>query len=199
MAVNIVPHLLAFISKNRVSGAAERHLHQVRQKTVQLHAGMRWPGQTAAPKDSDSHVEVASIFLRGKIRRRLGSSKERMQCLIDPACFGDTRKIFRPRVVVPLLQLLQGNLIRCIAINLVGAQKNENCLGQMLSCRFEEIHRPNCIHLEVEQWNLSRLIVRRLRRAVNDQIEALRSKEFFNARPVADIQRRMCESLGHTL
>src|SRR6267378_3966573 len=69
----------------------------------------------------------------------------------------------------------------------------------MLACRFQEIHRAERIHVEIEQGNLSRLIVRRLRRAVDDQIEALRSKEFFDGCSVANVQRRMCEPLGHTL
>ena len=34
---------------------------------------------------------------------------------------------------------------------------------------------------------------------MDNQIETLRSKEFFHRRPVADIQRRVCESLRHTL
>src|SRR6267378_2323790 len=69
----------------------------------------------------------------------------------------------------------------------------------MLARRFQEVHRAEGIHLEIEQGNLSRFIVRRLRRAVDDQIEALRSKEFFDGRSVANVQRRVRESLGHGL
>src|ERR1700682_6141452 len=69
----------------------------------------------------------------------------------------------------------------------------------MLARRFQEIHRAERIHLEIEKRNLSRLIVRRLRRAVDDQIEALRSKEFFDGRSVSNVQRRVCEPLGYPL
>ena len=69
----------------------------------------------------------------------------------------------------------------------------------MLARRFQEIHRAERIHLEIEQGNLSRFIVRRLRRAVDDQVEALCSKEFFDGCSVANVQRRVCEPLGHTL
>ena len=34
---------------------------------------------------------------------------------------------------------------------------------------------------------------------MDDQIKAVRSKQFFDGRPVANIQRRVCEPLGHTL
>jgi hypothetical protein len=37
----------------------------------------------------------------------------------------------------------------------------------MLARRFQKIHRPECVHLEIEQRNLPRFIVRRLRRAVD--------------------------------
>src|SRR5260370_32144930 len=69
----------------------------------------------------------------------------------------------------------------------------------MLARGFQEVHRVERILLEIEQGNLSRFIVRRLRRAVDDQIEALRSKEFFDRRSVANVQRRVCKPLGHTL
>src|SRR6266480_1177136 len=122
-----------------------------------------------------------------------------MQRLIDPTALSDTREIFRPRVVVPLLQLRKRNLVGRIAINLVGAQKYEYRLGRMLARRFQEIHGAKRIHLEIEQGNFSRFIVRRLRRAVDDQIEALRSKEFFDGRSVANVQRRVREPLGRSL
>src|SRR6266550_1966275 len=199
MTVNIVAHLLALVAKNGISAAAECHLHQIRQKAMQLHAGVRWPRQAATSKNPYLHVEVAPIFLRDEIRRRFRSAEQRMQRLIDPTALGDTREIFRPRVVVPLLQLRKWNLVGRIAINLVGAQKYEYRLGRMLARRFQEIHRAKRIHLEIEQGNLSRFIVRRLRRAVDDQIEALCSKEFFDGRSVANVQRRVSEPLGYGL
>ena len=69
----------------------------------------------------------------------------------------------------------------------------------MLPRGFEEIYRPERIHFEIEQGNLPRFIVRRLRRAVDDQIKPVNSQEFFDARSVANIQRRVCKSLGQTL
>ena len=199
MTVDIVAHLLALVAKNGIPAARECHLHQIRQKTVQLNPGVRWPRQTAASKDPHLHVEIAPIFLRDEIRRRFRSAEQRMQRLVDPAGLGDAREIFRPRVVVPLLQLHERNLVGRIAINLVRAQKYEYRLGRMLARRFQEIYRAERIHLEIDQGNLSGLFVRRLRRAVHDQIEALRSKEFFDGRSVANVQRRVGEPLGHGL
>src|SRR5258708_39474331 len=122
-----------------------------------------------------------------------------MQCLIDPAALSDARKILRPRVVIPLLQLRKPNFIRRIAINLVRAQKYENRLGRMLARRFQKVYRAKRIHLEIKQRNLPRFILRRLRRAEDNQIELLRSKEFFDARSVPNVQRRVREPLGHAL
>jgi len=55
------------------------------------------------------------------------------------------------------------------------------------------------IHLKIKQRNFSRFIMRRLRRTMYDQIKAVRSKEFFDSRSVADIQLGRSESLGHAL
>src|SRR5258708_26750249 len=61
MTVNIVAHLLALVAKYGISAAAECDLHKIRQKAMQLHAGVRWPRQAAASKDPYFHVEVAPI------------------------------------------------------------------------------------------------------------------------------------------
>src|SRR5438309_9982836 len=129
MAVNVVANLLALVAKNRILPSAERHLHQIGQKTVQLYAGVGRPRQAATAKDSHLHSEVTPIFLRGKVRRRFRSAKKRMQRLVDPASLADTLKILGSRVIVPLLQLFQRDLIRRISINLVGAKKNEHRVG----------------------------------------------------------------------
>ena len=68
----------------------------------------------------------------------------------------------------------------------------------MLSCRLQEIHGADRVDVEIDQRNLARLIVRRLRRAVDDQIESLRSKKFFDGSPVANIQRRVRKPLGRS-
>src|SRR5438874_13135890 len=90
MAVNVVANLLAFVAKNGILPSAERHLHQIGQKTVQLYAGVGRPRQAATAKDSHLHPEVTPIFLRGKIRCRFRGPKKRMQRLIDPAGLADT-------------------------------------------------------------------------------------------------------------
>src|SRR5260370_9573738 len=69
----------------------------------------------------------------------------------------------------------------------------------MLSRRLQEVYGPERVHLEIQQGNLPRFIMGRLCRAVDYQVKPMRSKQFFNGRPVANIQRRMCESLGYTL
>ena len=82
-----------------------------------------------------------------------------MQRLIDPAGFPDTLKVLGPRVIVPLLQLFQRDLIGRISINLVGAKKNEHRVGRMLARGFEKVHCPKRIHFEIKKRNLPRFIV----------------------------------------
>jgi hypothetical protein len=69
----------------------------------------------------------------------------------------------------------------------------------VLACRFEKIHGAERVNLEIEQGNVPRLVMGRLRRAVDDQIKTVRSKKLFDSGAVANVQRRVCEPLGRGL
>ncbi len=63
--------------------------------------------------------------------------------------------------------------------------------GQERARRFEQMQRPEGIHLEIEERDGGGAIVRRLRGGVDDQIGAHFVEQGEHAFPVADIQRRM--------
>src|SRR5258708_5698594 len=63
MTVNIVAHLFPLVAKYRIRCATERYLYQIRQKTVQLHTGMRRARKAATAKHAYLHAEIAAIFL----------------------------------------------------------------------------------------------------------------------------------------
>jgi len=196
VAVNIVAHLLALITKDRVRAPCQRDLYQVRQIAMQLHAGMRRPGQAPSSKDTDLHIEIPSILLRDKISRRFRSPKRRMQCPVDPARFVHAGKIFRPRVVIALFEFLQRDLIRRVAIHFVGAEKHEDRFRTVLPGGFEKVHGTQRIDFKIQQWNFARLVVRWLRRAMHDEVKSVRSKQLLYAGPVANIERRMLKPFG---
>ena len=160
---------------------------------------MRRPGQAAATEDAHVHPEIAPVFLRHQVRRRFRRAKQRMQRAVDPAGFLHALVIFRARIVIASRKFLQRNLVGRVAINFVRAQKNEYGFGTMLPRGLQQIHGAQSVHLEIEQGNLPRFIVRRLRRAVHDQIETPRAKQLFHGRAVANVQRCVRKALRNAL
>src|SRR5215472_14032727 len=69
----------------------------------------------------------------------------------------------------------------------------------MLPRGFEQIQCSHGVHFKIQQGNVPGLVVRRLRRAMHDQVELLRSKEFFDRGAVSNIQRRVREAFGCAL
>ena len=64
----------------------------------------------------------------------------------------------------------------------------------MLPRSLEQIDRPQGVYLEIQQRNVPGLVVRRLRRVMDNQIKALRSKKLFDRRAVANVQRGVLET-----
>src|SRR5204863_333696 len=99
VAVDVIAHLLAFVAKNRVRAAAQSDFHQIRQKSMELDAGMRRAGQASAAKDAYPHFEVPPIFLSDEVGGCLRRSKQRMQRAVDPAGLVNAVVIFKARIV----------------------------------------------------------------------------------------------------
>src|SRR5437763_9911410 len=93
-AVNVVPHLFSFVAENPVRSAADGTDHQVREKTVQLGAGVRWPGETAATKRDGRHSEIAAVLLYKNVRCHFRCTEERMFRAIDTQRLRNTRRLF---------------------------------------------------------------------------------------------------------
>jgi hypothetical protein len=67
----------------------------------------------------------------------------------------------------------------------------------MLPGHLQEIYGTERVDFEVEQRDLARFVVRRLCRAVYDQIESLAGEEFVNGRTVSNINRGVREALAN--
>src|SRR6266849_7245351 len=195
VAVDVVPHLLGLVAKDRICPARKRHLHQIRKKSVQLDPGVRRPRKAPAAKHAHIHPEIPPVLLRHQVRGSLRSPEQRVQCAINPAILIDSLVIFRPRIFPPRFQFLQRQFIRCVAIHLIRAQENKRRFRAVHPRRFQQIHRAQRIHLEIKNRNVTRLVVRWLRRAVHDQIKPLRLEKRFESRPVPYIQIVMREIL----
>src|SRR5215467_7319425 len=93
--------------------------------------------QAPTAENARIHAEITAIFLRHEVGRRFRSSEKRMQRLVDAAGLADTGKVFRPSVVVTCFQLLQGDFVWRVTVNLVGAHQNKNGFRAMLATGFK--------------------------------------------------------------
>ena len=63
----------------------------------------------------------------------------------------------------------------------------------MLARGFEQIHRAQRVHFKIEQGDVRRLVVRGLRGAMDDQVEAIFAEQRHHAVAVANIERHGSE------
>src|SRR6266478_2112770 len=119
-----------------------------------------------------------------------------MQRAVDAARFVDARMILRTHVVVSRFQLLHGNFVRRVAIDLGATEEDKYRLRTMLARGFQKIYRAQRVDLKIDQRNFPRLVVRRLRCAVHDQVKPPAAKQRLERRAAANIQGGVLESLG---
>src|SRR5438067_124213 len=77
-AVNVIPHLFAFVSEYTIRAVAYRTDHEVRKKSVLFCAGVRGASQTASAKGNGWHSEIATIFLHENIGGCFRRAEERV-------------------------------------------------------------------------------------------------------------------------
>src|SRR6516165_884203 len=118
-----------------------------------------------------------------------------MECLVDPAIFLDAVVVFWPGIFPAGFELLKRKFVRDVAINLVGAKKDEDRFGAMKARGFQKIDRAERVYFKVKNRDIARFVVRGLCGTVNDQIEPLRTEESFEPVAVADIQIVISEVL----
>ena len=96
-----------------------------------------------------------------------------MERLVDPAIFADAVVVFWPGVFPAGFELLEGKFVGGVAIDLIGAEKDEDRFGTMEARGLEQVDRAKRINFKIENGDIARFVVGRLRGTVNDQIEAL--------------------------
>ena len=96
-----------------------------------------------------------------------------MERLVDPAIFADAVVVFWPGVFPARFELLEGKLVGGVAIDLIGAQKDEDRLGTMEARGLEQVDRAKRINFKIKNGDVACFVVGGLSRTVNDEIEAL--------------------------
>ncbi len=117
-----------------------------------------------------------------------------MKRAVNAAIFGDAVKILGARVFPASGKFDERNFIGGVAVNFVGAEEKENGFGAMLASGFEEIDSAEGVDFKVENGNVAGFVVRGLRGAVNDEIEAARAEEFVECGAAANVSGEVRET-----
>ncbi len=193
--MDVVADLLALVAEHRVAVAADRAFHQVRQEAVEFGPGMARPGQAAAPEHRRLHAEVAAVFLNQHIRRDLGSAEQAVQGLVDAHGLRDS--VSGPgmlgRQFPAGFQLDQRQVVRRVAIDLVGAGEDEYRPFRMAARRFQQVEGAVGVGGEIGHRLPRRPVVGGLGRRVDHRrdLPAVASEDGVDRRRVADIHRLM--------
>src|SRR6267142_1733671 len=169
--MDIVADLFAFVAVHRVGAAGQRHLQHIGKETMQLDARMRGPGQASTAKNAHAHAEV----------------------------FVDSFEIRRVGVVVARTGFAQRFLVGSVAVHFVGAHEDKRSLSAVLARGLEKIHCAERVDFKIEQRNVGRFVMRWLRGAMKDQVEAMLAKQSHDPFAVADIERGWSEALRYSL
>src|SRR5258706_7696112 len=121
-----------------------------------------------------------------------------MQRTIDSAGFIHSCEVFGSCVVEAEFKFFERNLVRCVAVYLVGAHKDECGFGTVLPRGLKKVHGAERIDLEIKDGNIARLVVRRLCSAVNDQVETTLLEHLVNFLSIADIYVVRNEASSHS-
>ena len=69
----------------------------------------------------------------------------------------------------------------------------------MLASGFEQVDGSECVHFKIEDRNVAGLVMRRLRRTMDDQIESIALEKFLQGSAIADIQTCVLKILCRAL
>src|SRR5271166_4263186 len=115
-------------------------------------------GQTTAAKASGLHTKIASVFLDQDISGDLGGAKQAVHRLVDAHRLVDpvTPKSMVVRQLPAGALLDERQPIRRVAVDFVGAGKDEACIRTVLPCCLQEIERAAGIDREIDKRRFSR-------------------------------------------
>ena len=154
---------------------------------------MRRAREAAAAENPHAHSEIAAVFLRVDVRGNFGSAEQRMQRAVNAAGFVDSFVIGRIGIVVASRGLLQRLLVGRVAVHFVGAHENKCGVAAMLARGFQQIHGAQRVHFKIQERDVRRFVMRRLRRAMDDQVEAIFAEQRHDPVAVSNIERQRSE------
>ena len=83
VTVDLIAHLLPFVTVDGVFFAGRGAVNDVSQIAVQFDRGMLRAGKAATPKNTHGHLKVAPVLLTQKVGGGLRGAEERMKAVVD--------------------------------------------------------------------------------------------------------------------
>ena len=147
---------------------------------MQLHTTVMLSGQASSSKHPHIHPKVATVFLSHDVRSRLAGTKQAVHGSINATGLAYAIEIFRAGVVPAGGLFLEWHFIGSISIDLIGRHEYEDRFGLSLPGCFQQIERAHCINVEINKRNVASFVMRRLSRAMDDQIETIFTEKLEN-------------------
>lgn len=170
VGVDVIAHLFALVAEDLVFAAFQVAADQIAEEAMQLDARVIRAGEAAATEAAGGHAEVAPVFLDHHVARYLGGAEEAVLGLVDGEILRDAVRIGRIVVVPAGFQLLQGDGVGSVAIDLVGGKMGEGALRASLAGSLQQVQGSHRVHVEVIERDVRRAVVRRLGGGVNDGV-----------------------------
>src|SRR5713101_772101 len=135
--MNVVPYLLSLVPEDLIDPLLYVAANQVAQKAVELDTAMVRSGEAAPPQDAGFQAEVPPIFLGHDVRGDFRGAEQAMLALVYRELLGNSRLEFRIVVIPSCLQLAKPDAVGPVAIDLVGAHEDEDCIAPMQARGFQ--------------------------------------------------------------
>jgi hypothetical protein len=158
-------------------------------------AGVIRPGETAAAEGHRLHPEIAAVFLHHEVGRDFRGPEQAVGAVVDRHRLVDAefREGMRGIELPSRVLLDQGQHVGGVAIDLVGGGEDEDGIGTMPPCRFQQNHRAGCVDGKVCERLAGGPVVRGLGGGMNHHgdILAVPPEHFGYGRLIANIDMNM--------
>ena len=147
--VDVVPNLLAIISKDVVGLALEIAFHEVGEKAVEFDPAVVGSGETTSAEAAGFHSEVATVFLNHNVGGDFRCSEEGVFAGVDRKGFSDAIGIGGVVVVPAGFQLFQANCVGLVPINLVGRHMDEGAGDAGAAGGFKKVEGASGVDVKI--------------------------------------------------
>ena len=131
-------------------------------------------GETAPTEDAGPYPEVPAILLHQHVGRDLRRAEQRVRRLVDAHRLVDAVGKRVTRVDLPARLLLdERQMVRRVAVHLVGRREHEHGVGAVSPARLEQVEGARRVDAEVRERIARGPIVRGLRGRVDDDANAV--------------------------